>query len=61
MPLLQTALRPTTGKPHAVIARTVKGYGVSFMENKIEWHYLRLDPELLKNALSELEAPELLS
>jgi transketolase len=61
MPRLQTALRPTVGKPHAVIARTVKGYGVSFMENKVEWHYLRLDPELFKNALSELEVPELLS
>ncbi|WP_428311600.1 transketolase [Hydrocarboniphaga sp.] len=61
MALLKTALRPTPGKPHAVVARTTKGYGVSFMEDKLEWHYLRLNPELLKDALSELEAPELLS
>lgn len=61
MDLLRTALRPTAGKPHAVVARTVKGYGVSFMENKIEWHYLRLNPQLMESALSELDAPELLS
>lgn len=58
--LLRIALRPTPGKPRAVIARTVKGYGVSFMENKIEWHYLRLNPQLLERALSELDAPALL-
>lgn len=27
-------------KPRAIVARTVKGRGVSFMENKMEWHYL---------------------
>jgi transketolase len=43
------------GKPLALVARTVKGKGVSFMENKNEWHYLRLTPEQLKQALSEVE------
>lgn len=52
---LATVLRPTPGKPHAVIARTTKGYGVSFMEDKLEWHYLRLNPQLLKDALAELD------
>lgn len=61
VPLLQTALRPTPGKPHAVIARTVKGYGVSYMENRTEWHYLRLNPELLESALFEIDGPELVS
>jgi transketolase len=28
-----------SGKPSAVIAHTIKGKGVSFMENKVEWHY----------------------
>lgn len=53
---LRSALLPTCGKPHAVIARTVKGYGVSFTANKIEWHYLRLNPELRQKALAELGA-----
>lgn len=47
---------PTPGKPHAVIARTVKGYGISFTANKIEWHYLRLNAELKQKALAELDA-----
>jgi transketolase len=31
------------GRPHAIVARTVFGRGVSFMEGRIEWHYLPLD------------------
>lgn len=41
-------------KPSLIIAHTVKGKGVSFMEEKIEWHYRSLDKELLKSALKEL-------
>ena len=29
----------TDARPHAVIAHTTKGKGVSFMENKVHWHY----------------------
>ncbi len=42
------------GKPTVVIARTVKGKGVSFMENKLEWHYKSPNAEQLKQALQEL-------
>ena len=28
-----------TGKPTVIIANTTKGYGISFMENNILWHY----------------------
>jgi transketolase len=44
------------GRPSVVIAHTVKGKGVSFMENKVEWHYRSPSPELLEKALDELEA-----
>jgi len=54
-----TAAEP--GRPHAVIARTIKGRGVSFMENKIEWHYLRINPQLMERALVELDAAEVAS
>ncbi len=40
--------------PHAIIARTVKGHGVSFMENKVEWHYLPLTATQYFQALEEL-------
>ena len=41
-------------KPHAVIARTVKGKGVSFMENKPVWHHAIPTEEQGEAALKEL-------
>jgi transketolase len=41
--------------PHVVIARTVKGKGVSFMENQVGWHGKAPNADQLKEALSELE------
>jgi transketolase len=43
-----------SGIPHAVIARTVKGKGVSFMENIPEWHHRIPTEEEGANALREL-------
>jgi len=44
------------GKPSAVIFHTVKGKGVSFMENNYKWHYGGLTDELLAKAIKEVEA-----
>lgn len=44
----------TSGKPTCIIAHTVKGKGVSFMENQVAWHYQYPDNEQLRQALSEL-------
>lgn len=41
-------------KPSVVIAHTVKGKGVSFMENTVLWHYRTAQGEELENALAEL-------
>lgn len=46
----------TAGRPRAVVARTVKGKGLSFMEDNNEWHYSRLTSELLERARTELGA-----
>ena len=43
-------------KPLVIIADTIKGKGVSFMENKVKWHYKNPDAQELKDALSELES-----
>lgn len=43
-------------KPTCIISNTVKGKGVSFMENANEWHYAGCDDELTAQALEELEA-----
>jgi len=48
-----------SGKPKALIANTVKGKGVSFMEADNRWHYTRLTPEtyaLAVKALGEMES-----
>jgi transketolase len=43
-----------TGSPVVVIARTVKGKGVSFMENKSQWHGIPPDKEQYAAAMAEL-------
>ncbi len=48
------ALPFETGKPSAVIAHTVKGKGVSFMENTVLWHYRSPQGDEFAAALREL-------
>jgi transketolase len=43
------------GKPSVLIAHTVKGKGISFMEDKLLWHYRSPRPEELAQARKELE------
>jgi transketolase len=47
---------PESGKPTCVIANTVKGRGVSFMENVAKWHHGVPSEAELKQAMTELEA-----
>lgn len=49
-----TAGSLNSNKPKCIIARTIKGNGISFMENKLEWHYLPLTDDLYNLALSEI-------
>ena len=44
-----------TGKPQAIVARTVKGKGVSFMELNHNWHGVAPKPDELEKALKELQ------
>ncbi len=44
----------TTGRPSCLIAHTVKGKGVSFMENSVLWHYRSPQGDELHAALAEL-------
>lgn len=44
------------GKPGVIIADTVKGKGVSFMENRMEWHYKSPNQEQFDQALKELQS-----
>ena len=42
------------GKPSMIVADTVKGKGVSFMENSLLWHYRCPDPKEFEAAMREL-------
>ena len=42
-------------KPCIIIAHTLKGKGISFMENALQWHYKSLSKEEYQKALKELE------
>lgn len=41
-------------RPKVIVARTIKGKGISFMENDNAWHYTRVSAETLERALKEL-------
>lgn len=43
-------------KPHMVIARTIKGKGISFMENNPKWHHGVLSDEEYRRAIEELKS-----
>jgi len=51
---LEEALEYRADKPVAVIANTVKGKGVSFMEDKVEWHYKTPTGELFNQSMIDL-------
>jgi transketolase len=47
--------KAVVGKPAAIIAKTVKGKGVSFMENQVGWHGVAPNDEQYAAAMAELE------
>ncbi len=49
------AAKETKGKPTAIIAKSIKGKGVSFMENKAEWHGAAPNEEQYNQAIAELD------
>lgn len=50
--------KATKGQPTAIIAKTVKGKGVSFMENQCGWHGKAPNDEEFEQALKDLEVTE---
>jgi transketolase len=54
---LYTAMTaPRIAKPRCIIANTIKGKGVSFIEDRVEWHHKVPSPEQVVLALQELAA-----
>jgi transketolase len=48
--------KATKGKPTAIIAKTVKGKGVSYMENQVGWHGSAPNDEQYEKAVAEIRA-----
>jgi len=54
---LEKALSSDAPGPRVVIAKTQKGRGVSFMRDRMEWHYLPLSEAQYQQALKEIDQP----
>jgi len=52
--LYEAFVSPHEGRPRCVIAKTTKGKGVSFIEDRVEWHHKVPSPEQIELALKEL-------
>ena len=44
------------GRPSVIIAKTVKGKGISFMENNNDWHHNRVTPKIYDDCIFELKS-----
>ena len=53
---IQAALESATDTVKVIVLNTIKGHGVSFMENRMEWHYNALTRELFDQATAELDS-----
>jgi transketolase len=53
---IRTALDMPSDRLKIVVLKTVKGHGVSFMEHRMEWHYLPLSAEQYAAAIAQIDA-----
>lgn len=51
---IREALNTPSSQPKLVVLNTTKGCGISFMEKQMKWHYLPLNEEQYKQAISEI-------
>jgi transketolase len=56
-PQALAAIGNTADGPQFILLNTIKGKGVSFMENRMEWHYLPLNAQQYEQAVKEVEQP----
>lgn len=53
---IRAALESGRQRLRVIVLRTIKGHGVSFMENRMEWHYLPLSEAQFQMAIGEVDA-----
>ena len=47
-----------TKSPSVIVAKTIKGKGISFMEDNNDWHHNRITPKILEDCMTELNSGE---
>lgn len=52
---IESALKTPSRRPHIVVLRTIKGKGISFMENQVAWHYLPMSRDQYRLAVQEID------
>ena len=52
---IKSAVNKESNKPKMIICDTVKGKGISFMEDQLKWHYYIVTDEFLSQGINELE------
>lgn len=55
---LEKMKNSTSGRPHVIIAKTIKGKGISFMEGSLDWHARVMNEDQYKEAVAYLESLE---
>lgn len=53
---IRAALSVESARPRVIVLRTVKGHGVSFMENQMAWHYLPMTADQFQKAVEEIDS-----
>jgi transketolase len=53
--IFKRVLKSNNDKPKLIIFNTIKGHGVSFMENTMEWHYNTLTEQQYEKAIEDIE------
>ena len=56
--IITKAKKSENGKPHVILAKTVKGKGISFMENNLAFHAAPINDEQYKQAIADLNKAE---
>ena len=57
--ILTEVKKSESGKPHVILAKTVKGKGISFMENNLEFHATSINEEQYQQAIADLNRAEM--
>jgi transketolase len=53
--VLDALAQRRNGKPKVIIANTIKGKGVSYMEDRLEWHYLPMNEAQYQQAITDIQ------